>query len=125
MRLLDQLALALLILDGGAEGIAVIVFMFNDSITLWRHADDRQNRAARILFMSACLQRGVVRMLTGFMFSMTPWLLWPAIGTYALEGLFLLALCALTDLVHTWRTLIVGMANLMAMGLLIGVAVTV
>ena len=125
MRTLDLLALALLLIDGSRCGIAVVVVAFNDIFMLWKHDEDRQNRAARIMYMSGCLQQGAVRILTAFMFSMTRWLLWPAIGTYAVEAILLFMLCSLTDLMYTWRTVAAAVANLMAMGVLIGAAVTI
>lgn len=124
IRLLDTLALALLITHGGSTGLMVIVALLRDDVAPWRREEDRTNVAARILRISGMLQRSAVRLLTGCMFSMTRWLLWPAIATYAIEGLLLLLLCATTDLVYKWPTAAMGVGNLFAAGFLIGAAVS-
>lgn len=124
MRPLDIWALITLLMDGVAAMLLVPVTMCTGDVMLWRNKEDTQNRVIRIMYINVLLQRGTVRLIAGLMFLMTPQLLWPAIGTYAVEAVLLATLCACTDLVRTPLALMAVVLNLIEVGLLIAAVVT-
>ena len=85
---------------------------------LWTDEDE----AGRILLLFAVMFWGLVRVLAACFIVDRPWLVWPAVGTYVLESLFLIV-CSCAGVMRTWRTVATCVAAWVCCGLILDIYV--
>jgi hypothetical protein len=84
---------------------------------LWADSEDRDNQAARVLFLFMELYWGLTRGLAAIFILSSPWLAYPAMGTYAIEGLFLV-LCGCAGIMRRWRAITAGVLSWACLGVI-------